>query len=93
LKAGDGGTPLHLASFTGCFESVKHLVRHGASIESPGLTGKTALHLAAAKGHTRIANYFLRRGAAVDAKDADGVTPLISTALLGTVLEPFPPRS
>jgi ankyrin repeat protein len=72
----NGQTPLHLAVWNGCVESVKNLLD---SYVDPMVLDKhddTPLHDAARRGHLEIAQLLLDAGAVVDAINETGETPL-----------------
>eukprot|EP00736_Rhodelphis_marinus_P012903 Rmarinus@m.19624 len=55
-------TCLHLASFLGDKETVKMLLRKGATALARDENGNTPAHLAAAQGHVKLVDYFVRKG-------------------------------
>ena len=72
--AGSGLTALHLAAIKGSVAVVRALVRAGASLDAPTLSGvlnpnlsrgSTALHIAAARGHTACVCALLESQAAI----------------------------
>jgi len=48
----DGVSPLHVASGTGCIDSVKLLLDRDAQFQSRDTRGYTPLYMAAQNGHT-----------------------------------------
>ncbi|MGE3511548.1 MAG: ankyrin repeat domain-containing protein [Vicinamibacterales bacterium] len=56
-------------------ETIRYLLRHGASIETRNASGQTALHGAAYMGSKAVAALLLDKGAAIDAQDSQGQTP------------------
>ncbi|KAK9901580.1 hypothetical protein WJX75_003093 [Coccomyxa subellipsoidea] len=74
LHNGSGLTALHLAAIKGSVAVVRALVRAGASLDAPTLSGvlnpnlsrgSTALHIAAARGHTACVCALLESQAAI----------------------------
>jgi ankyrin repeat protein len=78
-----GRTPLHLASASGHFQVVTHLLSRSVDIDAVDNTRGTALHLAAAAGHDEVVRLLMERMATIDAQDADGYTPLARACARG----------
>ena len=76
--ASDGFQPLGLACFFGHYETVEHLIRLGAAINSPSrnMLGATPIHSATAAGHMKIVLLLIRNNANPNARDINGMTPL-----------------
>ena len=87
VKAGDGFTPLHLASYFGQLEATRTLLAGGAQpnavAENP--TRVQPLHSAMPGGHLEICELLLQAGAVVNTAQAGGWTPLMAAARRGSV--------
>ncbi|KAJ8368004.1 hypothetical protein SKAU_G00080320 [Synaphobranchus kaupii] len=84
---GDEGrdmSPLQLAVLAGNENSVRLLLRCGASANFSSQSGRTALHICAASGNKKILQLLLTGGAAVGAVDTDSVAPLHLAAGAGS---------
>lgn len=84
-RAGDGFTPLHLASYFGHVDSVDLLIDSGADVNVPADNPSEVrpLHSAAAGGSTEIVELLLRTGASVNARQVGGHTALHQAAQAG----------
>lgn len=72
----DGYSPLHRASYNGCIDCAKYLVRHGANIEAKTNDDWTPLHCAVRWNNIDIAEFLIKSGADINAKSDGGNTPL-----------------
>lgn len=83
--AGDGFTPLGLASFFGQPEVVELLLAHGANVNlaSQNAMRVAPLHSAVAQRRIDIARQLIAHGADVNARQADDFTPLHGAAQNG----------
>lgn len=78
-----GHTALMQAAKTGDIETVRDLLRRGASIQMTSEKGKSALHYAAANGHVEIVKLLIDAGADVNLRDNEWHTPLMLAAIYG----------
>ncbi|MCP4602721.1 MAG: hypothetical protein GY847_19765 [Proteobacteria bacterium] len=69
-------TALFCASSNGQVGMVKHLIAHGASIQSPTRNDHCAIHAAAKNGHMHVIRTLVSAGASSDFRDRSGRTPL-----------------
>jgi ankyrin repeat protein len=72
----DGWTALHLASQSGCHESVKQLIDKGANIEARTNMNETPLHIAAKSNNLEIVKLLIEKQAQIEAKTDKGETVL-----------------
>lgn len=83
------GSPLHLASYKGKFQSVKFLVENGADItlKNEQFDDETSLHIAISQKHGNIAKYLIDKLAekklSLDETNLDDETPAIVAAKKG----------
>lgn len=75
VRADNGETLLHKASFRGNVQMMKFLVEAGLSIASVDTGGFTPLHEAARGGQYAAAAYLIEIGAKMDARTSNGKTP------------------
>jgi ankyrin repeat protein len=54
VRADNGWTPLHLASFCGCVEVARFLIEQGADATAPADDGRTPLSVAAEQGNVNV---------------------------------------
>ncbi len=80
------GTSLHLASWQGCEEAVKLLLRYGANVNAVDGKYRTPLHHASQWAHLSVMKLLLDAGASVFSRGCNGCTPL-SFVLKGGSLE------
>lgn len=78
-------TPLIYAVMQEDTEATTRLLRIGADISKPAVSGMTALHWAAINGNTEIAHILLDCGANPSARGVEGWTPLHYAAKYGYV--------
>ena len=78
----DGAMALHQAVECGCLESVSLLVRTGADVNAPGMSGGTPLH--SVGDSTEIARFLLDAGADPNRLNDDGETPLYQAIRWGS---------
>ncbi len=80
---------LHIASFNGCFDTVKSLIEQGADIHALRYDGSTPLATAAMHAHFEVIKYLITFGAITDinrANTADsGLTPLHEAVYSGNL--------
>ena len=76
-------TPLHYASYFGHVEICRHLLDHGAEVDSRDSLGRTPLHYSCQFGHVEVTRLLLSRGADVAAVDNRLFTPLHLAAVTG----------
>jgi ankyrin repeat protein len=83
--AGDGFTPLHLATFFGSEEVARLLLDRGVDVDPVARNAMrvTPLHSAAAGRHLGICALLLDHGADPNARQQDGFTPLHAAAQHG----------
>ena len=70
-----GSTPLHYAVLGGDEETVRYLVKKGASINTANIFLETPLHWACKEGHPEVVRHLLQHKAAVTL-DSEGNTPM-----------------
>lgn len=79
-----GQTPLHLATYAGCYEIVIDLLAHKANVHITTITEKyTPLHLACEGGWKSIAHALVKHGAKVNALTSMERTSLHCAAVCG----------
>ena len=71
----DGFTPLHLAVFSGEYDTVEVLIEHGTSADVKSNDISTPLHIASSAGHSNIIS-LLGHGADLNSHDICDMTPL-----------------
>ena len=76
-------TPLHWAAWKGNEQAISVLVKRGAALGPPDMSGMTPLHLAAMQGHAVAAKTLILAGAPVDLPNKWGDTPLDTAAQNG----------
>ncbi len=64
----DGWTALHLASQSGCHESVKQLIDKGANIEAITNINETPLHLSVKNNNPEVVKQLIDKGANIEAR-------------------------
>ncbi|OJJ55662.1 hypothetical protein ASPSYDRAFT_97314, partial [Aspergillus sydowii CBS 593.65] len=69
-------TPLFCAASYGKEQTVRTLIKYGASVNQPNRAGRTPLTIAAIQGERLIVEALLEAGAVVDVVDSHGETPL-----------------
>ena len=74
-RAGDGATPLHLATKAGHIDVTETLLSKGAYVNAADRNGNTPLHLAAVGGQREIIDCLLRHGADTEVVNKGGKTP------------------
>ena len=67
---------LHSAALSGNTDTVKLLLKEGASVQAINIHSNSALHLAAQNGHTDIVELLLKEGASITAMGINDLTPL-----------------
>lgn len=75
LRADNGETLLHKASFRGNVQLMKFLIEAGLSVAAVDSGGFTPLHEAARGGQYAAAVYLIEIGAKIDARTSNGKTP------------------
>jgi ankyrin repeat protein len=83
--AEDGFQPLGLACFFGHYQTVEHLIKAGAVVNSPSKNPLNAapVQSAAAAGHVKIVMLLLNNGADPNVREQGGYTPLHAAAQNG----------
>ncbi|KAH7236533.1 ankyrin repeat-containing domain protein, partial [Fusarium tricinctum] len=71
-----GRTSLHLAAFSGHWQTVRQLIHYGASLDEPAGAGDTMLHWAVKKGNFEAVDELLHYGATDSLRDITNWTPL-----------------
>uniref|UniRef100_T1IHG8 Uncharacterized protein n=1 Tax=Strigamia maritima TaxID=126957 RepID=T1IHG8_STRMM len=82
-QAGNGWSPLLVASEQGHLEVVNILLQNHARVDVFDESGKAALHVAAEKGHRAVVDVLLQHKAFVNARSKVGITPLHLAAMNG----------
>eukprot|EP00002_Diphylleia_rotans_P017767 TRINITY_DN3445_c0_g1_i2.p1 TRINITY_DN3445_c0_g1~~TRINITY_DN3445_c0_g1_i2.p1 ORF type:complete len:189 (+),score=42.15 TRINITY_DN3445_c0_g1_i2:46-612(+) len=72
----DGDTPLHVAARNGKLESVRNLLRMGASVTVLNHDGENAIHQAAWEGHSQIIEFLISKCCDHDLPNKFGNTPV-----------------
>jgi ankyrin repeat protein len=78
-----GAPPIHLATYFGQENTMRYLLRFGASIEDMDAAGTKPLHAAAWTGNEHLFRVLLEKGANPDARDHDGWNVEIYAMLQG----------
>lgn len=81
VKAANGQTSLHIASFFGHTDMAELLIINKEKVEEQDKTGKTPLHLASITGELETAELLIKNKAKVEAQDETGKTPLFCAAV------------
>lgn len=58
----NGRAPLHLAAWFNHVEIAQTLLKHGAKLDRPDITGKSPIYMAACGGHADMLRVFLEHG-------------------------------
>ncbi|KAK3538560.1 hypothetical protein QTP86_006652 [Hemibagrus guttatus] len=78
-----GETHLHLAVMKGDFQSVKDIIKVGASVNLADNAGWTPLHEAVLGRNYKVAKTLIKAGARVNSVGLEGITPLHDAVQLG----------
>lgn len=81
-----GNTLLHTACNNGKLDTVKFLIREGASLNVQDSEGRTPVHVSCTKSYVEITRYLLDHGADVMVYDKEGELPLDVAANLDIAL-------
>ena len=76
-------TVLHRSAAAGNVRKIRKLVKAGASVDAPNITGSTALHVAAGAGRDKAVKALVALGADVARQDDNGDTALCIAARYG----------
>ena len=78
-----GTTALHEAASSGCEETVRLLLDHGAELNAETALGITPLGRAACSGNSHLVQWLLDKGATGNSTHRDNFTPLMSAVVFG----------
>jgi ankyrin repeat protein len=82
-RTDNGGTPIHLAAWTGNKDTITSLISLRANVKAKMDDGRTTIHVAAENGHNDIITYLISQGVVVNARTIDGATAIHFAALRG----------